>query len=227
MVYISGNPILPTNISDDQKLLNYISVNLRVLLKADEATNRLVVTIVNSGTESIEADHWYIVLCHLQHTISFRRHSPLANGRFELNQVDGNVFTLTPTSKFGVFHTGERLEFALGSVQTASDYFANWYVTAPGLQPRVIAATAQDTFLLDYSKMMDKNFTPLKRYTANLGVTKQRLDDKLVHVIPTPANITYKQGKQVTHTIGQWSEWAIMHTSEVTFEAHYLSRRYW
>lgn len=194
-------------------------------LEVTEVTNHVKVMMINTGTESIMPSNWYIVLCHAKNAIREKHNHKVANNRLQLDHVEGYIFILRPTEWFKSFDTGECMEFTLGPVYAGSDYFANWYVTAPGLVPRVILSTVQSRFHMDYSKATDKQFTPLSRYKQNMDTSLEKLDGRWIHVIPTPKSTLYKDGIQPVYSVGTWSEWSIMYTSDVFTEAQYLSSK--
>ncbi|KAK2141928.1 hypothetical protein LSH36_1015g00006 [Paralvinella palmiformis] len=176
-------------------MLNYIATNVQVMLHVADGTNLVTTTMINTGSQSILPSTWYIVLCHSQSAMKQKHAHKVANNRLELDQLEGNIFTLRPTQWFKSFDTGERIKFMLGKATAGSDYFPNWYVTAPHLAPRVILSTVQNKLYLDYSGAVEKYFTPLTRFMQNIHTSVQKLDGRQVHVIPTPHSITYKAGQ--------------------------------
>ncbi|QJR80455.1 family 20 glycosylhydrolase [Alteromonas pelagimontana] len=82
-------------------------------------------------------------------TLYFGQNAPVTGDQsalFDVKHVNGDLHTLSPTTEFTGFKAGEAVEIPLEghfSYISESTVMPNYYLTSPGLEPEIIAATVE------------------------------------------------------------------------------------
>ena len=213
--------------------------NLRDSLKTFEAE----ISITNTGPESIPGQGWEIYFCHLNllepEFLPSAEGAILQNYGVKFSHTQGCLFKMVPLENFGPITFGEtrRVRFLSENYSVSkSDGIPNWYVAAPGLEPRVIISTAGESldFMGDFDtpqkwKRYDyvteeaeghdryDPITPRVRYATN---NVEDMHKTGMPLIPTPVEIDIDE----TQTLRlDTKDWCIVTPRRFDAEARHLA----
>lgn len=204
-------------------------------LKYNGAKHLFHVTLYNPGSNLIRGSNWTIYFYsffmiesdHLPKDGGF----VLESQNIRLNHIQGMLFSLEPVSGFGNITSKETKSlyfYGQNWAVSKTDIPPNWYITSPGLQPKVFKSTSPDNpnfvsnFVLPkqwkrYKSDVYNPYTPEVRYNK-YSVTDLGKVGK--YIIPTPESITVDESSHVTLDSNTWR---IRAESEFMKEADYLA----
>ncbi|KAK7503362.1 hypothetical protein BaRGS_00005283 [Batillaria attramentaria] len=202
------------------------------------------ITLTNTGSRPIPGQGWAIYFNQLNLVEPYHHPYPdgyvLPDQSARFRHLQGGVFSLEPASAFGDIPSGGTKTinfFSENASVSRTDSYPNWYLAAPGLEPRVLVSTAGEAldwvgdfdtenkwkrydFVTEEAEGHDRYdpYTPITRYEVNkvkdLGGPKK-------HVIPTPVEITVNEDKFVRLDT---RDWAIFAPDMFANEARILSQ---
>ncbi|MEW7865053.1 beta-N-acetylhexosaminidase [Aeromonas diversa] len=161
--------------------------------------------LTNQGA-AVDSKNWELYI----HSI--RRLQRVDSDQFKLTFVTGDLYKLEPTEKFQGFAQGQTVEVPMVVeywMLFESDVMPNWYVSAEGAQPKVLASMSNIDDASTYQKPMpadgwkrtkdDKNIlmNAQTRYEANVTsslLPAGKIDNQ---ILPTPMKQVVKAGPQV------------------------------
>lgn len=161
--------------------------------------------LTNTGADVTSKD-WSIYVS------SIRRIQRVDSDQFTITHVTGDLYKMSPTDKFQGFAKDATIEVPLVVeywVLFETDIIPNWYVTAEGAEPKVIASMSNIDDATTYEKPMpadgwkrikdDNNIlmNSETRFAANQTsslLPAAKIDDQ---ILPTPLKQVVKAGPQV------------------------------
>ncbi|XP_031565064.1 uncharacterized protein LOC116300345 isoform X2 [Actinia tenebrosa] len=188
------------------------------------------VNLTNKGQLPIKKSDWTIYFCSIRLVIPQTGSPPV---KFE--HINGCLHKLQPTAKFPDLLPGNSFDIDVTAkhwVAARTDVMPNWYVSAPGLKPKVITSTVGES--LDFvepflTKEQWKRFpgdaydpyTAKKRYDE-VGIDVINSQD-IPLIVPQPLSMTgLDKDKRMTID----SEWKIYADSKLTTEAKVLADKF-
>ncbi|CAH3143871.1 unnamed protein product [Pocillopora meandrina] len=188
----------------------------------------------NKGRHNITSGNWAIYFSCLR--ILSNRADPLVMSRKEISvsHVNGYLQVIKPTKTFlDLVPSGKKkLDLtAFGSIVAKTDVMPNWYITAPGLQPRIIKSTKGESLkfvgsfdsALKWKRSELDNFnpfTPEKRFDMN-NVVDLKGPGKLI--LPTP--VVLKNGSSFKMMDLKDGKWMVISQKGLEDEGQYLSEK--
>lgn len=230
---ISGNEL-----SDDQKVLNYMASHLDVFyrLVANQRDRFHVdITLTNTGPEVISTGDWSIYFHHMKY-IDTDDFNNAAKGSladiFRIHHVNSYLFRLTPTPLFPNLTTDEYVTFRLtggGWMVSRSDVIPNWYISmdrSNSSHPRLLASTASEDvdFVAPFDDVRKWKRAPgdwYEPYSPEDRYIRSKIKDMESAprpILPTPVSIEIQQ-----EVLRLDSSWSIMFDKGLGNEAEFLS----
>lgn len=221
----------------DQEIVDYIAQYLDIEVGSGNnliSPTEMIITLSNTGDQSIETETWVIYFC----SVFMLENEYLPNtwgtifpeNGLRLNHVTGSLFSIQPTPDFKPLKPNGSLKVVIlcsGPIAARTDISPNWYVSACGVQSRIIEATRGVSldFVADFdtpekwkrsSKDTYNPYTPETRYnmydTADLGGPG-------VVVLPTPADVSLTP----TESLNLDGDFVIVTAADFQAEALFLS----
>lgn len=188
-------------------------------------------TITNKGRDTIKSGRWEIYFSSLRPMSHYV--NPLSsNSKMVVSHINGYLHKLKPNKYFPNLHPGRVVQVDL-SIQNAivakTDVMPNWYVTAYGLEPRIIDSTKGESlkFVGTFNSAskwkrsaqdMYNPFTPEKRFEIN-NIADLKRPGHLI--IPTP--LVLKRVSDSQHVDLDSGRWSVVAHRGVEKEAQYLA----
>ncbi|XP_005095957.2 beta-hexosaminidase [Aplysia californica] len=199
-------------------------------------------TLTNAGEVRLPSFGWKIMFNSVHQIFvesMISQKSIQINYGLEISHINGELYSLTPTDAFGdALMPGEarvlKLHLKCCSI-VVTDSIPNWYMTVPGLQPRLIKSTTGESFSFvedrdtpeTWKRDADPNsvqfdyfdpFTAETRYKTK-GVAD--LGSAPIPVIPTPVEVSYDNSSRLNVFKGKW-KLSVDKGKELKTEALYL-----
>ncbi|XP_078383598.1 beta-hexosaminidase-like isoform X2 [Oculina patagonica] len=191
-------------------------------------------TFTNKGRFAISSGKWKIyfsIIRAMSHDAN-----PFASNlkKMTVAHIDGYLHKLTPTKAFPNLLPGRDVQvdlYAKGAIVAKTDVMPNWYVTARGLEPRIIESTKGESlkFVGSFDSAskwkrspqdMYNPYTPEKRFKIN-NIADLKRPGNLI--IPTPLVLKYLSASQtVDLNSGKWN---IVAQRGLDREARYLAEK--
>lgn len=219
----------------DQAYLDDIASCLDIqfdVLSNKEGACHIRLTFTNKGRHNITSGNWAIYFSCLR--ILSNRADPFVMSRKEISvsHVNGYLQVIKPTKTFlDLVPSGKtKLDLtAYGSIVAKTDVMPNWYITAPGLKPRIIKSTKGESLkfvgsfdsALKWKRSELDNFnpfTPEKRFDMN-NVVDLKGPGKLI--LPTP--VVLKNGSSFKMMDLKDGKWMVISQKGLEDEGQYLS----
>ncbi len=167
------------------------------------------VSIRNNSDVSFPASGWTV------HLPSIRRLLAIDTESLEVSHVTGDHHLIRPTPEFAGLSPGQTADIDLvGEACTlhVSEFLPRWYLSVPGLEPVVIAATDDDDLGFVepigsgnlFASPQDQTIivTPDIRFARNSDVVSVTLDERNSRVVPTPLRTVPVPGAMLNLTGG-------------------------
>lgn len=217
--------ILPTTTKPlTQEVINRISEDIDVRFEVLRGSQTAEITLRNKGSLPIERGQWSVHFCittgielgNLDHRL--QGYVLLGKKSIKLTHLNGCAYKLEPTRDFKSILPGNSLKFMarIRPTLARSDLAPRWYVSAVGLEPKIIANTADES--LDFVFLSNRR-TPWDRSRfANNDVSD--LGKAPLLVIPTPLEI---DGLNESKKLVIDSEWVLCGEPGLEKEASFLA----
>ncbi|XP_041355523.1 beta-hexosaminidase-like [Gigantopelta aegis] len=232
----------------NQSILDDVAKNLKIQIVATDNTKEhdtylAEISLTNKGTHVItKHGNWKIFFSsgslieptHLPVERSPNPEDLVVGGQgVRVHHSKGSLFWLEPTDDFCEFPPGSSRKVKYKGQRWAvakTDFFPDWYVVVPGLEPRLIESTVGEglEFIGDFTKPQQwkryntdryNPFTAQERYERNK--LPEVADKEEIRVIPSPHHVTInKQSSTVVDRI-----WKIYAQRGVETEALYLREK--
>ncbi|OWF49612.1 uncharacterized protein LOC110451484 [Mizuhopecten yessoensis] len=227
---------------EDEAMVEYIATKTKVEIGVltnmeDDWTCWLQVTLTNTGKATISYGHWEIYF----HSIRFLqiKDRPYPSGilikdtAFRLFHVQGSLYRLVPENGLFInWPAGKEITLHLEAkafLISRSDFFPNWYVTAPKVKPLLIQSTVDGNLSFvqpfDTSSKWKRNkqdqynpFTAEDRFNRNLVI--RDLGHQGSYVTPTPVQVSFDP---ITKVVMDTKTWQIFHNGKFSKEINYLA----
>lgn len=229
---------------DNQSSVDYIGRYLNIKFTHDNLARSgdhfsVTLQLQNNGLLPITSDGKWSIFFHL-----IRRIEPvkkvadgyiLTDSGFKVKHLLGNLFRLYPVD--GLFKPllpGKMIVVKLEATYwqcSRFDVMPNWYVSAPGLQPRYLESTKGESLSFvgpsDSKRKWKRNYEDLfDPYTAEVryDINKDvKIESNVPHVLPTPLKITYPDNTKMTFG---GPNWVIVDSDAFSIYVASLSREY-
>ncbi|XP_033725091.1 beta-hexosaminidase-like [Pecten maximus] len=227
---------------EDAAMVEYmaskVTVEIEVLTNTEGIrTCWFQTTLTNTGTATISYGHWEIYF----HSVRFLQlfDFPYPNGilikdsPLRLFHVQGSLYRLVPEAE--LFHgwtAGDKITLHLEAkafLISRSDFFPNWYVTAPNITPLLIQSAADDNLTFVQAFDAPRKWKRRKNDQYNPFTAEDRFNRNLVirdlghpgsHIIPTPVQVSFDPIKKVQIDTKTWK---IFHNLKFSEEVSYLA----
>lgn len=205
-----------------QEVINSIAENMEVRFEVLEDIRTAEITLRNKGSAPIERDQWSVHFCittgmELGHLVHRPEGYVLPGEKsIKLTHFNGCAYKLEPTRDFKAILPGNSLKFMvhIGPTLARSDLATRWYVTASGLEPRIISNTADES--LDFV-FLSKRKKPWDRFKNN---DVADLGKAPLLVIPTPLEIV---GLNESRNLSIDSDWVVFGEPGLEEESSFLA----
>lgn len=213
--------MVPLTYGLTQRELNYIAKNLGVRVKLtdnlvyDGKKHSMIITLVNTGDRPMDMrklDMYFHSLYMVEPDFLPNEDGhKLTNYKVRLFHINGMLFRMRFTRRFALMMPNDPREIKI-TVQdwavSKTDVPNNWYITADGLQPKTLAATAVEdqSFVEDftdpnqykrYRNDMYSPYTPLARFDHIKGNDLGPVINRYA-VLPTPKEVMLDSATPVT-----------------------------
>ncbi|KAK7102432.1 beta-hexosaminidase-like [Littorina saxatilis] len=237
--------------SVSQETLDYMAKHVKVKYEVVDnfrdslKTFSCQVSLTNTGDKPVPSRGWVIYWTQLN--LLEPNHHPYPEGYLlpdygiRFKHVQGGQFSMEPDEGFEEVQPGETrvIRFLSENYSVSrTDTYPNWYLAAPGLEPRTIVSTAGEELdwvgdfdaenkwkRFNYDIPEAKAYDRYDPYTAGTRYSVNEVEDlggPKKHVIPTPAEMSVTEG---SHLQLNTRDWAIFAPAKFSSEAKLLGER--
>ena len=220
-----------------QNLVDYLSNNLEVrykvisnMIDGDSVLGmfRSELTLRNGGSSNITTrGSWALFLQHL--SVFSKDGIHLDKFGIKLSHINGDLFRLEPTDSFKDLPPGGSITLPLVAFWcfiTRFDMMPNWYIVAPGAQPRILKCTAGESlkFVANFDQPAKWKRVPMDTYDPFSVAERYKHNfvpwQKLAPiVVPSPLHFNVSHAKLSINK----DSWVIVADKQTMDEARILS----
>ena len=146
-------------------LSSHLLINYKVITNLTQFTLNEI-TLKNSGHQRIVAGNMFNWSIYFNSFLPVKLDAEHQNSNFELTNIDGNLYKLTPTSSFGELKPSEiaSIRIISNTVLSRHSIFPRWYVCAPGEQPQILKNTDDDELGFVSNFVRPEQYITLRNY---------------------------------------------------------------